>query len=129
MTTRRWNVPVKADGLRSNELVAIRYDRNNIAMQISEQDSGDTQWRFLFTTTQALRVTTWESAHEVLTSLPIDGGFFERTDSDLLRSLGPRHYMGAARHFVISCYDEVVEVVAHHVEVSRVESGSGTMRR
>src|SRR4051812_43555600 len=101
------SVPITAPGRRSNELVSIQYDRTGIAVHITEEDT-ENKWQLLFLNTQALRVTTWESSYEVLRDIPIDGGFFELIGSDLCRSLGAGqvHYMQAARHFLISCYDE-----------------------
>jgi len=84
------------------------------------EENTEKKWHVLFRNTQALRVTTWESANEVLRTLPHEGGFFELFDSDLCRSLGAgiREYMQSARHFVISCYDQVVEVVAYEVTIT-----------
>jgi hypothetical protein len=112
-------VPIKSAGFRSNELDFIQYSAAGISVYILEENT-EKKWQLLFLNTQALRVTTWESANEVLRQLPHEGGFFELFGSDLCRSLGvgTHEYMQFARHFVISCYDQVVEVVAYEVKIT-----------
>lgn len=124
MKATTWNVPIRARTYRSNELVRIEYRTGGISVHLDEEDS-EHRWELSFTGVQALRVTTWESAHEILRRLPDEaGGFFELFDSELSRALGAGRldYMRASRHFVLCCYDEVVEVVAHHVALARLSS-------
>ena len=67
-----------------------------------------------FTSVQAFRVTTEECAWHILEKIPHSGGFFEVLDSPWVQELdkGEVHFLGKSRHFVVCCYDEIVEVVA-----------------
>ncbi|WAS91737.1 hypothetical protein [Nannocystis punicea] len=119
MNAKIWTTPIRATNFRANELRSIRYETGSVSVHLLEEDTENT-WKLSFTQIQAVRVTTWESAGALLQALPVAGGFFELEDSDLCRALGAgdRHYMKNSRHFLICCYDEIVEIVAHQVDVS-----------
>jgi len=50
----------------------------------------------------------------LIEKLPHPGGFFEVLDSPWIQELGKGevHFLGQSRHFVVCCYDEILEVVA-----------------
>ena len=81
-------------------------------------------WEVTFGSVQAFRVTTEECASLILERLPGQGGFFEVQNSPWLRELGQGsvHFLEKARHFIVSCYEEVVEIVGTEPRFVRFES-------
>lgn len=122
MTVKPWKTPIAAAGRRTLELVSVTYETAGIAVQVSEET--ERTWRILFRSTQGLRVTTFESAFDVLKDISGDGGLFEIEGSAWLNSLGAGRleYMKRTRHFIICCYDQVIEVAAWEVSI---EEGLG----
>jgi len=112
----RLETPIEALGRRSLELESIIYEPGSIVVRVLEE-STEKCWQVCFSNIQGLKVTTFESAFEVLKELDGDGALFEFKQSKWLDSLGVNEleYMKKARHFVICCYDEVVEVMAWEV--------------
>ena len=123
MIAETWETPISAAGRRSLELVSVTYDTTKIVVQLSEET--EKSWRISFSSTQGLRITTFESAFEVLKEITGEGGLFELEQSRWLQSLGAgqREYMKRARHFVICCYDQIVEVIAWEVIIEEVDLG------
>ena len=111
-----WETPVLAPGRRSIELGSVAYEPGRLEVRVQEDPTGKL-WSVRFSNIQGLRITTFESAFEVTKNLPGEGGFFEFKESSWLASLGAgkREYMHKARHFVICCYDEVLEIAAWEV--------------
>lgn len=105
--------PVSASGLRSLDLESVAYAQGDIVVVVREDDR-PRSWKLTFQTTQALRVTTFESAYGVLKDLDGCSAVYEFKESELLSELGlgRLEFMRNARHFVICSYQEVVEVVA-----------------
>jgi len=108
-----WDVPIKANSHRSTELKEFKFDRNTLVFQLIEEDT-EKVWSLSFDSLQAFRTTTEECSAEILKQLPTNGGFFKAPESVLLDSLGKNniHFLNNACHFVICCYDEVLEVIA-----------------
>ncbi len=108
-----WSVPMKAQAPRANDLQGLQFERQGLSLRLTEDETEQT-WLVTFTSVQAFRVTTEECAWHILAQLPHPGGFFEILDSPWVQELGKGevHFLGQSRHFVVCCYDEIVEVVA-----------------
>lgn len=108
-----WLVPVKADSNRANDLKELASNRNALTLIFVEEETEDT-WKLTFDSVQAFRTTTEECASEVLKNIPTDGGFYKAEESVWLKELGKGRipFLENAEHFIICCYDEVVEVIA-----------------
>jgi hypothetical protein len=119
MHFKAWEVPVEAEWYRSNELQDLRFDRSGLTIKLAEEESGRT-WTVRFETVQGFRMTTEECAGPLLASLPERGAFFEADDSQWLKDLGKGEieFLRQSRHFVIGCYDEIIEVVAHDASIA-----------
>ena len=104
--------PISASWYRSCELTSVRYESGSVVIDLQDEDGR--RWRLTFTRTQASRVTTEECAVETIAQLPKSGGLFATDESEWLDRLGKGqvHFLEKSRHFVLPCYDEVVEVVA-----------------
>jgi hypothetical protein len=113
-----WKLPIKADLPRALELHDLQFRQNDLVLIVSEEETGRI-WKMLFKELQAFRVTTEECGVNTLAHLPNTGGLFEVLDSPWLNDLGRGEVraLEKSRHFVISCYDEIVEVVAWDFEV------------
>lgn len=107
-----WKVPVPAAHRRSLELLGIEYNHSRIVIRLAEEDSSRV-WRLHFTTVQALKVVTWECGAHSLSDAP-DGGFLEVDASPWLLELGrgKQAFIEKSRHFIVSTYDDIVEVAA-----------------
>jgi hypothetical protein len=119
MTVKIWNLPIKAEWHRATTLRTATFGRDGLALRLVEEET-QREWCLRFPEVQAFKCTTEESAAGVLGSLPSNGAFYEIVDSPWLYELGlgRLEYLSGARHYIICCYDEVVEVVAtdHIVE-------------
>lgn len=113
MAAKTWDLPIKAEWHRATGLDALSFGRDGLTLQLIEEDS-EMRWRLHFPEVQAFKCVTEESAASLLGSLPTRGAFYEVDDSPWLRELGQGRleYMTLARHYIICCYDEIVEVVA-----------------
>lgn len=117
-----WDISIRASYARSNELEDLRYHEGSLVLTLNEEEMGK-RWNITFRSVQAFRVTTEECAFEVLSRLPGPGGFFEVHDSKWLQELGKGdiHFLEKSRHFIVSCYDEVVEVVSWDAQESLLD--------
>ncbi len=82
-----------------------------------EEESGKLWW-FDFKQVQAWKVTAEECSGSLMSKLPIVGALFLTRDSDWLKELGDAEPLKKSQHFVICCYDEVVEVLAWDCSVT-----------
>ena len=128
MTVKTWDLPLKAEWDRATELRSLTFGREGLTLRMAEEDT-EKEWRLHFSEIQAFKCTTEESASSVLGSLPTRGAFYEVLDSTWLRELGlgKLDYMARAKHYIICCYDEVVEVVAtdHAIEAVSADPNLG----
>jgi len=113
MSFSSWDVPIKADSHRSADLKEIKFDQSSLVVTLIEEETEDT-WQLSFNSLQAFATTTEECSSEILEKLPGHGGFFRSAESAWLNSLGKGDitFLDNAYHFIICCYDEVVEVIA-----------------
>ena len=82
------------------------------------EEETEKEWHLRFPEVPAFKCTTEESAAVVLGSLPSNGACYEVADSPWLQELGlgRLEYLSGAKHYIICCYDEVVEVITtNHV--------------
>ncbi len=109
-----WDVPIKADAYRSTDLEKFNFDRNELAFTLTEEDTEES-WSLSFDSYQAFRTTTEECSSKVIELLPNEGGFFKADESEWLNSLGKGEvpFLDDACHFIVCCYDEIIEVVAN----------------
>lgn len=108
-----WETPIKAGSSRSTELKEFKFDRHALILKLIEEDT-EKNWNLSFESFQALRITTEECSVKIISRLPDNGGFFKSSESPWLKNLGKNeiHFLSDAYHFVICCYDEIIEVVA-----------------
>ncbi len=114
MQVKHWNLPISAKWKRATELESLTRDLEGLTLLLLEQ-GGERRWRLRFNEVQAFKVTTEESfSPRLLEALPDDGSFFEVVASEWMNELGRGvvEYMSRAHHYVICCYDEVIEVVS-----------------
>lgn len=117
MTVKVWNLPIKANWHRATTLRGVTFGGDGLALRLVEEVT-QKEWHLRFPEVQAFKCTTEESAAVVLGALPSNGAFYEVVDSAWLQELGlgRLEYLSDAKHYIICCYDEVVEVVAtNHV--------------
>lgn len=116
----RWETPIRAEYPRSLELGSLTYDLRGVHVRVLEEHS-QAWWTISFETVQGVRISTWESASHLTQRLPEGTAFLERTQSAWLDELGRGvvPYMDRSRHFVVSCYDQVIEVAAWTVRFAR----------
>ncbi|MCP4937335.1 MAG: hypothetical protein GY927_24780 [bacterium] len=88
-------------------------------LKVTDEIGG--KWVLTFAELQATKVTTEECAGEILEILPEGGGaVYASETSDWLSFLGKGQidFLSRSRHFVVPCYDEVVEIVAWEFQVT-----------
>lgn len=109
-----WDVPIMADGFRSTDLEQLNFDQNGLILTLTEENTEEV-WRLYFGSYQAFRMTTEECSSNIIEMLPSDGGFFKANESEWLSNLGKCEvpFLDNAYHFVVCCYDEVIEIIAH----------------
>jgi hypothetical protein len=109
----KWAVPVKAAGHRDLELRDLRFQGNELVLKVvSEADA--LEWTFEFLEVQAFRTTAEECMNPLVEKLPFDAACFEIENSPWIDALGRGtvRFLEDSHHFVVCCYDEIVEVVA-----------------
>ncbi len=108
-----WDIPIQASYSRANELEDLSYSGSGLRIVLLEEELGR-KWELMFKSVQAFRLVSEECALQVLSSFPKPGGFFEVINSPWLYELGKDEvgFLENSRHFIISCYDEVIEVVS-----------------
>lgn len=102
-----WKVPVHADWAGSLRLETLACALPDVSLVIGHPDA--TRWRLSFDHTRGLRITARAHAAALLNRLPYSGALFESIESAWIREL---ELAMPARHFVLCCEREVVEVVA-----------------
>lgn len=110
MKTTPWTIDVTARWKRALDLKNLRASGGGLRIQI-EEESGRS-WSLDFKPVQAWRVTSEECAGNLIAMLPAEGALFLVQDSDWRKELGDSGSVQKSQHFIICCYDEVVEVLA-----------------
>ena len=122
MPVKTWDLPIKAMWHRATELDSLSFGRDGLTLRLIEEESGK-HWQLHFPEVQGFKCVTEESASGLLRTLPTKGAFYEVMDSSWLRELGQGRleYMSQARHYVLCCYDEVLEIVATSHVIEQVD--------
>ena len=118
MKVIRWNAPFNTEWHRENELDELVLNQTTgLSLLISGEEKG--AWRLSFKSVAAFRVTTEECIGGFLLNLPIGGSAFEVLDSDWIHELniGGVHFLDNVKHYIIFCYDDIIEIVALDVEI------------
>jgi hypothetical protein len=113
-----WKLPLAASWTRSLELKELSFSQGRLVLLLEEEQGAG--WQLAFSPVQAFRSTTEECAASILQKLPEDGGLFEVLESPWIEELGRAHFLADSHHYVVCCYDEVVEVVAWNAEATGV---------
>ncbi len=117
-----WNLPICAPWPRALELQDLTFDTSGLVLLLAEEE-GEKHWRLTFKSVQAFRLITEECAGTLMGILPEKGGLFKIEESSFIEDLGQPYFLSNAHHFVVCCYEEVVEVVATDAEcVPHIES-------
>lgn len=105
-----WKTELAATWKRALDLKDIRRANGGLVVEV-EEESGK-RWSLEFKAVQAWNVTSEECAGNIVSELPAEGALFTMQQSDWLRQLGDASPLQKSQHFVICCYDEIVEVLA-----------------
>lgn len=116
MQAINWKSEIAAPWKRALDLKEFRMTNGGLHLEI-EEESGKS-WSLDFKSVQAWKVTSEECAGNLMARLPANGSLFLIRDSEWLRELGDAEPAQKAKHFVICCYDEVVEVLAWNCSVN-----------
>jgi hypothetical protein len=118
-----WELPIQAEAKRSIELKKLEFSGGGLSLTLAEENTDDI-WAIVFKSVQAFRSTTEECSARILETLPLLGGFFKTSNSAWMDELGKGDivFLSDSNHFIICCYDEVIEVVAdvNSVEVTKL---------
>lgn len=114
-----WDVPMKADSFRSVDLEDYKCEKKSLFFTLIEEDSEEI-WILSFDSFHAFSTTTEECASSIKKLLPCYGGFFKADESEWLTKLGKGRvsFLDDAYHFIICCYDEIIELVASEKSIS-----------
>jgi hypothetical protein len=115
-----WKSPLAAPWTRALDLKELSFSQAKLTLLLEEEQGK--LWRLTFSTVQAFRAITEECAGLILNQLPETGGLFEVQGSPWIEELGKAHFLSESHHYVVSCYDDVIEVVAWNAEAISVES-------
>jgi hypothetical protein len=112
-----WNTPIRATWSRSMQLLSLEYKPGSMTMTVNNDGDGKV-WSIRFYSIQAIEITTYECASSILRDVEGRGALFEVIESRWIEELGRGKilFLEKSRHFVVCCYDEVVEVVAHRFD-------------
>jgi hypothetical protein len=121
-----WDPGITAKWYRANSLINLQVPSpGKVTISLVEEHT-EQHWELTFHPYQAIRVTTEECIWNVgtLSGAPQKGGFFEALDSDWIKALGKGkiHFLEKSRHFIVSTYDDVIEIVAWDCSVTKLES-------
>jgi len=117
-----WDVPIKADWGRSNELVDLRQSNASLFIELIEEIS---RHHWLLTTDSwiSVRVSTFLASSICFEITDIPGGFFEAQESKWLAELSEQNkgLNSGIRHFIICSYDECIEVACEKIDIKKLE--------
>ena len=85
-----------------------------------EQEEAKKLWRLMFKTVQSFRITAEECAAHIFTTLPEDGALFEVFESPLIKELGEAQFLAKSHHYIVCCYDEIIEIISWEAEITCV---------
>lgn len=76
------------------------------------EDESGMLWNLNFRPALAWRVTLEECAGNLIAELPAEGSLFLVQESEWRKEIGDDEFVRKSKHFILCCYDEVVEVLA-----------------
>lgn len=116
MQAIHWKSEITGPWKRALDLKELRMTNDGLHLEI-EEESGKC-WSLDFKPVQAWKVTTEECAGNLIARLPTEGSLFLIRDSEWLKELGDAEHAQKSEHFIICCYDEIVEVLAWNCSMS-----------
>jgi hypothetical protein len=116
-----WKLPIFAPWSRALELKKLSFD-NKFIVLVEEEESGKI-WQLTFETVQAVKIITEECTDDIISILPEDNGLFEVLESPWIKELGYAHFLKKSHHFIICCYDDIIQVVAWNTDVKLIDQG------
>ncbi len=123
-----WKLPLRAGWPRALILNKLTFANGALAVVVQEEEA-ELLWRIEFAPVQAIRTTTEECAGQLLGQLPEQGGLFEVLESPWIKSLGDAQFLAKAHHYIVCCYDEVIEVAAWEGKAAPAEVEQATATR
>lgn len=119
MRAVQWETEILATWKRALDLQNICFTNGSLLLEV-EEESGK-KWLLKFEPTQAYKMTAEECAGNIISGLPSAGAMFIIQQSGWLQRLGTAEPLRKSQHFIICCYDEVIEVLAWNCSVTVVE--------
>jgi hypothetical protein len=113
-----WKTVITAPWKRALDLKDLRTSDGCLRIEI-EEESGRS-WNLEFKPIQAWRVTTEECAGNLVASLPEDGAMYLVRESEWPKQLGDLGAVRKSEHFIVCCYDQIIEVLAWDCTVTPV---------
>jgi len=113
-----WKSEIAAPWKRALDLKDLRTIDGGLHIEI-EEESGRS-WNLDFKPVQAWRVTSEECAGNLIARLPAEGALFLVRESGWRKELGDAEPVQKSEHFIVCCYDEVIEVLAWDCSVTPV---------
>jgi hypothetical protein len=114
-----WRNEISASWKRALDLKSLQTINSGLHLQI-EEESGKV-WSLVFEPVQAWKVTAEECAGVLLATLPKDGALYMLRDSEWLDELGDAQPLKQSEHYIVCCYDQVVEVLAWNCLIKSVD--------
>lgn len=118
MKVMHWKSEIAAPWKRALDLKEFRMIDGGLHLEIDEE-SGKS-WSLDFKPVQAWKVTSEECAGNLIARLPTEGALFQLRDSEWQKELGDAEPVQKSEHFVVCCYDEIVEVLAWNCSISPI---------
>ncbi len=117
MEFRKLESPIPADWYRALILESFDYMGSTLEVIDEEEES----WEIKFETIQAVKSVTEECFH---LDIPSGGALFEVVNSPWIKELGlgTIDFLDKSKHYVICCYDEIIEVVAWDCKFRKIDS-------
>ena len=118
MKVIRWESGIVAPWKRALELKDLRMSGESLHVEV-EEESGKS-WSLDFKPVQAWKVTSEECAGKLLAELTLEGSLFLVHESEWRKELDGTGVVEKSKHFIVCCYDEVIEVLARDCVIALV---------
>lgn len=114
MKVAAWKTVIKTDWSRALMLKGLFY--NTLELVLTVEEEGGKLWKIAFENIQSFKVTE-EELWDTELEFPEFGGLFKVLDSEWIKELDAR-FISNPTHYIICCYDEVIELVADGVSIT-----------
>jgi hypothetical protein len=112
--------PIIAENRRSLELQSLVYMRDGVTITLTEDPSGR-RWGVRFEDVAVVSIRAWDLAGKTLEKLSGDGAIFQiRDDDEFYRMNGAWRFKMRYNHYIVSCYDDVLEVLAASISFEEI---------